>query len=103
MPAEYKKWKQAVADFLKEQNVRIGSTPVEVMIACYVKRPRTSKLDFPKPDVDNYAKSVLDAATDAGVWDDDTQVKSLTVHKDWHNCLDPFSEGEGIVFHIREL
>ncbi len=103
MPADYKKWKDAVAEFLKTTGVRVGASTVEVMIACLVQKPKTSKLPFPKPDVDNYAKSVLDAATDAGVWDDDTQVKSLTVHKDWHTCLDPFEGGEGIVLHIKEL
>lgn len=103
MPADYKKWKAAVAEFLQASGVRVGPAPVEVLISCLAMKPKTSKLPFPKPDVDNYAKSVLDAATDAGVWDDDTQVKSLTVTKDWHNPLDPFEGGEGIVLHIKEL
>ena len=103
MPADYKKWKAAVAEFLKDTGVRVGGSTVHVLVVCYAKRPKTSKLAFPKPDVDNYAKSVLDAATDAGVWDDDTQVQSLEVIKDWHNATDPFEGGEGIVLHIKEL
>jgi Holliday junction resolvase RusA-like endonuclease len=36
-----------------------------------------------KPDVDNVAKGVLDALTDAGVWMDDAQVVALSVHRCW--------------------
>ena len=36
-----------------------------------------------KPDVDNVAKGVMDALTDAGVWADDAQVVALTVRRFW--------------------
>jgi Holliday junction resolvase RusA-like endonuclease len=36
---------------------------------------------IPRGDVDNYAKSVLDACTKRGVWHDDKQVKLLVVGK----------------------
>lgn len=51
--------------------------PVRVRIAFDIRRPRTSKLEMPKGDVDNYAKAVLDGLTTVGFWEDDKQVVSL--------------------------
>ena len=36
-----------------------------------------------RPDLDNIAKSTMDAMTAAGVWGDDSQVVSLSLHKRW--------------------
>lgn len=67
--------------------------PVEVEVACWFQRPpshlnaagepRKAAPAWPvKADVDNLAKAVLDAVTDAGViWDDDNQVVRLVVTK----------------------
>jgi len=84
-PKEYTAYKAALAAMLKE---RFGdsvpfSTPVSVVIDIRVKKPKTSKLHAPKPDVDNYAKGVLDAMTDAGLWTDDALVVDLVVSKGW--------------------
>lgn len=57
--------------------------PVEVEIDVLAERPKTTKLDVPKPDVDNYAKGVLDAMTYAEWWGDDAQVVSLRITKMW--------------------
>lgn len=45
--------------------------------------PKASAPAYPRPDVDNLAKAVLDALTDAGAWADDSQVVSLGVRKKW--------------------
>lgn len=39
-----------------------------------------------KPDVDNYAKAVMDALTNLGIWKDDSQVVGLEV---WKVYADP--------------
>ena len=55
---------------------------VNVHIKCYVLRPKTTKLLTPRPDVDNYAKAVLDAMNGI-VLEDDRQVVKLVVEKCW--------------------
>jgi Holliday junction resolvase RusA-like endonuclease len=59
------------------------STPVCVDIDVTLTKPKTTKLHAPKPDVDNYAKGILDALTQIGAWDDDTLVVELRVTKQW--------------------
>ena len=57
------------------------SGPVRVHMMIYRQKAKTSKLDYPSGDLDNYAKGPLDALTKVGVWDDDKQVVSLVVEK----------------------
>lgn len=84
-PKEYTDWSNHVAAELRElmvdQEPMAGAVTVGMIVS--VKRPKSTKLDAPKPDIDNYAKAVLDAMTKAGVWDDDTQVQFLGVKKQW--------------------
>ena len=92
-PAEYSAWKKAAADAVNDELDLVLADlppetfplhgPVTVGLIVTVKRPKTTKLDHPKPDVDNYAKSILDAMTQAKVWDDDEQVAFLAVQKKW--------------------
>lgn len=63
--------------------------PLLVALAIVAKRPKTTKLDYPSPDVDNYAKAVLDALN-GWAFEDDTQVVALTVTKEWSQ---PSEEG----------
>lgn len=84
-PKDYVAYADALRDMIVEQLE--GQAPIEgaleVAINITVERPKSTKLHAPKPDVDNYAKGVLDAMTKAGVWNDDTQVVDLTVSKRW--------------------
>lgn len=58
----------------------VGPLAVTIMVLC--RRPKTSKLDAPKPDWDNYAKGVCDAMNKI-VYEDDTQVVDAFVQKRW--------------------
>lgn len=62
--------------------------PVVVTIICMAKRPKTTKLDHPKPDVDNYAKGVLDAMNSI-VLVDDYLVTRVECEKMWAPPGDP--------------
>lgn len=102
-PQEYKAWQADAKKHLSKvswwpQGPIEG--PLYVAIKVVAERPKSTKLLAPKPDVDNYAKGVLDAITDAErFWKDDTQVTDLLVQKRWS------SEGEpaGIFVHIIPL
>lgn len=85
-PAEYKTWQADAAKLLADikANVEPFDGVVEVTILAVAERPKTTKLLVPKPDVDNYAKGVLDAITYAEkFWRDDTQVADLIARKRW--------------------
>lgn len=105
MPKEYQKWQAEAADRINAGLFGVSGGPrfagpvaVELAIAC--TKPKTSKLAYPKPDVDNFAKAVLDAITkDGRVWADDTQVVQLIVSKRW--AYSP--EDRGVLIDIQEL
>lgn len=84
-PAKYSRWRKT---FQRELGGVVGEgfeptdRTLAVDVACVCKRPKSTKLAYPKPDVDNYAKSVLDACTGI-LWHDDSQVISLYVTKLW--------------------
>lgn len=66
--------------------ILVGHTPyggtLEVTIKLFVEQPKATKLLLPKPDVDNYAKAVLDSLNKK-LWEDDSQVRTLKVTKAW--------------------
>lgn len=51
-------------------------------------RPGAPGAHVSKPDLDNLAKAVMDCLTRLGVWEDDSQVVSLWVTKQWSRKLD---------------
>ena len=83
-------WRKAVTEFAIYQASLDGwdvvSGPVELKIVFYLDRPSSvsaKKRPYPvvPPDVDKLVRGVGDALSDAGVWDDDSQVVKLVAFK----------------------
>ena len=88
MPSEYVDWKDDVAGTIRATHDPVPpewfEAPVSVAAEFICPPPKTTKLPFPKPDLDNYLKSLLDAATEsATLWKDDSQVHSTKTSKRW--------------------
>lgn len=84
-PADYTKLKSDLAVQAREL---IKEGPLEgrltLNIGVFVTKPKTSKLEAPSPDADNYAKGIMDALTQSGtVWKDDKQIVRLNIQKSW--------------------
>lgn len=91
-------WKMCIKNAVS--GLQLGDLPLGVIIHVTFKRPKShygSRQGVPylkpaapvwhtnKPDVDNVAKAILDAISDAGAWGDDKQVTYLKVTKEWGN------------------
>ena len=57
---------------------------LEAILTFYSKRPKTTKLQYPRKDVDNLSKAVLDALNQV-IYKDDSQIVKLTASKQWAN------------------
>jgi Holliday junction resolvase RusA-like endonuclease len=98
----YMEWKDEAAEKLREiakyEDFRdVAGDPVRVDIDVFVRKPRTSKLAYPKPDKDNYEKGILDALTQSGrYFRDDSQVVAGSTTKVWAEPDKP----EGYLIHM---
>lgn len=89
----YKTWMQDAATHLKahHKDPEGGplTGPLEVFIRFIIEKPRTSKREWPRGDVDNYAKAILDVITkETNVWHDDDQVVQLHSAKEFASSPD---------------
>lgn len=53
-----------------------------VYVGVFPTKPKSSKLLYPRPDIDNYVKSILDLCN-GRVWKDDSQIVFLEAEKAW--------------------
>jgi len=74
LSAEGRKYRQAVQDHLWEYapRYRVVTLDCEVSIRAFVPDAR-------RRDLDNLLKASLDALTHAGLWEDDSQIKRLSI------------------------
>ena len=81
----YKKWRAEVPELIYEA---IGDWDtlkgdLRVSLHCYVTKPKSTKLQRPKADLDNYLKAIFDAFN-GKVWEDDAQIGELgPCSKNW--------------------
>lgn len=77
----YKSYLHEAPEALYRAEPPMLAGPLAVVVDVVCTKPRTSRLQHPHADADNYAKSALDALTHAGAWLDDSQVVDLHVRK----------------------
>ena len=75
--------------------------PIAVTMWLYLERPKSVKRAHPsvKPDIDKLARAVLDAGTNGGAWDDDSQVIELSARKLYADD----TTKPGVMIHIRKI
>ncbi len=77
--------------FLTQGYPRFGSSPIAVEVDLHPRESNSQQ----KGDIDNFHKGLFDAATKAGVWEDDSQIIMLSTR------LRRPIPGGGIVMSIR--
>ena len=114
MPSKYTKWKQAaVQSFLAQYDGKPFDSPVKIKITFIYRRPKgmcrakDPRHRLPKgtlPDIDNLAKSTLDALQDAGILANDSLVVSLTLNKYYGAiCSDKIPEEDRIEISVEDF
>lgn len=80
-PKNYNEWRDAALTHIPAVNPLYDGA-LDVLVFVALPPFKTVVRDWPRGDVDNYAKSTLDVITKSGtVWVDDVQVVRLAVEK----------------------
>jgi Holliday junction resolvase RusA-like endonuclease len=81
---KYSKFKKQLSTLLQFHFARRKPIegPIELRVIFHLEKPKTSKNEYPivRPDLDNYLKSVMDAANKI-LWLDDCQVVRVFMQK----------------------
>lgn len=97
----YKKFKIDAAKTVVD-TLGSGWVPLEenlrTEVFMYVTKPKRTKLDYPKADIDNYLKAIFDCLN-GKLWVDDKQVVVVHAAKAW---TDPGEEGY-FVMRVEEI
>ena len=57
-------------------------SPIHVDVELFIRRPKSTKLDMPRADIDNFLKAVLDSLNKK-LWVDDNIIQSVYATKQW--------------------
>jgi Holliday junction resolvase RusA-like endonuclease len=84
-PKAYKDWRKSAADALASQyDGPLLDVPLRVSKLVFVRqRPKTTILPFPKPDLDNFQKSIFDALQGVVIKDDWLIYRIDDIEKRW--------------------
>ena len=80
----YTAWRKAAMEMIKESHNTVDRF-CTVIVDQIVRKPPTSKKDFPRGDVDNFAKAPIDILTKKKFWTDDDLVTGLWTSKRFAN------------------
>jgi Holliday junction resolvase RusA-like endonuclease len=85
-PKKYKDWKDRAAELIPDLLSKLGlesplEGPLKVKAEFVATRPKTTKLDAPKGDLDNFLKT-LDCLNGL-LFSDDSQIVRLEAEKRW--------------------
>lgn len=81
----YKEFREKAAEIVWDtigKDFEAIDKELAVSIELYVKRPKSTERGWPKADIDNFAKAILDTMN-GKIWKDDSQITSLHVSKQW--------------------
>ena len=84
----YAAWRKAIHKVLYNNPGRALEGNLAVVLTIRVEKPKTTKRDNPRGDLDNYEKAIYDAisgekGSPKGYWTDDDQIVSTRVDKRW--------------------
>jgi len=87
----YKKFRSECSEVVYDvlgTDFKLIEGPIIVDVELFITRPKRTKLDYPKADIDNFAKSILDVLNNK-LWIDDSQIHQLHVTKQWAKLDEP--------------
>lgn len=96
-----KTWRQTVTlHARKHAGAYTGERPLHVTYRFFLTRPKSVRrwLPWVKPDLDKLLRAVNDGLGDAGVWDDDGRITTITARKEYATP----DQQPGVFITIRE-
>lgn len=87
-----KTWRTTITHHArKHTGTYTGERPIHVTYRFHLTRPKSVRrwLPWVKPDLDKLIRAVNDGISDAGVWDDDGRITTITASKQYATPTQP--------------